>query len=272
MIEEFIEDEMEYFRPMLQRQKKASQATREAWRKETVAQRLERISLETYDLCEGKVSQGPFQGLQLNRDTWWGKSDLGAQCLGVYEKEILDLISAQEPFDTFLDIGAADGYYAVGLLHAKMIQKAICFEISEEGQRAIKENWMINESPGELEVYGEANEQSIALVATKLSENTLVLVDVEGFEFQLLSHEVIAALGKCKMVIEIHNWIENFEEKYSALLRDLDKYFDIAIIAPSERNTQNIELLRSYTDDNRLLVSSERRPCLMRFLHLVPKQ
>ncbi|MDC0461894.1 hypothetical protein OAM34_02680 [Alphaproteobacteria bacterium] len=55
---------------------------REAWRKETVAQRLERVSLETYDLCEGKVSQGLFRGLQLNRETWWGKSDLGAQCLG----------------------------------------------------------------------------------------------------------------------------------------------------------------------------------------------
>ena len=46
---------------------------REAWRKETVAQRLERVSLETYDLCEGKVLWGLFSGLQLNRDTWWGK-------------------------------------------------------------------------------------------------------------------------------------------------------------------------------------------------------
>ena len=272
MIEEFIEDEMEYFKPMLQRQKKASQATREAWRKETVAQRQERISLETYDLCEGKVTQGPFQGLQLNRNTWWGKSDLGAQCLGVYEKEILDLISAQEPFDTFLDIGAADGYYAVGLLHSKMAKKAICFEISEEGQRAIKENWMINKNPGELEIYGEANEQSIASIASVLPEKTLVLVDIEGCEFHLLSQKVISLLDKCTLVIEIHNWIDGFEDKYPALLRDLDKYFDITIIKTSERNTQNNELLRSYTDDNRLLVTSERRPCLMRFIHLSPKQ
>ena len=130
----------------------------------------------------------------------------------------------------------------------------------------------MNEGPGELEVYGEANEQSIASVATNLSQNTLVLIDVEGFEFQLLFQEVISVLGKCRMVIEIHNWMDDFAEKYSALLRNLDKYFDITIIAPSERNTQNIEQLRSYTADNRLLVSSERRPCLMRFLHLVPKQ
>jgi hypothetical protein len=272
MIDELIEREIEYFKPIIERQKRATQAIREAWRKETVAQRLQRVSLETYDLCEGKVSQGPFKGLQLNRDTWWGKSDLGAQCLGLYEKEILDFISAQEPFDTFLDIGAADGYYAVGLLYSKMAKKSICFEISEDGQRAIKENWMINKNPGELEIFGEANEQSIASIAASLPAKTLVLVDIEGLEFNLLSEKVISLLDKCTILIEIHNWIVGFEEKYPALLRDLDKYFDISIIKPSERNTQNIELLRSYTDDNRLLVTSERRPCLMRFLHLSPKK
>ena len=156
MIDELIKDELNYFVPILQRQKEATQAMIDIWRRETVAQRLERVSLETYDLCKGTVSQGLLKGLQLNRDTWWGKSDLGAQCLGLYEKEILDLISSHGPFDTFLDIGAADGYYAVGLLHAKMAKRAICFEISPDGQRAIKENWLINKNPGEIEIHGEA--------------------------------------------------------------------------------------------------------------------
>jgi hypothetical protein len=272
MIEKLIKDELDYFAPMLKRQKEATEEMREAWRKETLAQRLERISLETYDLCKGTVSQGLLKGLHLNNDTWWGKSDLGAQCLGLYEKEILDFISSQTPFDTFLDIGAADGYYAVGLLHAKMTKKAICYEISEEGQRAISRNWLRNEKPGELEIHGEANEKSIVSVAKNLTENTLVLIDIEGFEFQLLSQEVLVALGKCTVIIEIHNWVDGFEDRYPALLRDIERFFDIAIIAPSARHTQNIELLRSYTDDNRLLVSSERRPCLMRFLHLTPKK
>lgn len=114
--------------------------------------------------------------------------------------------------------------------------------------------------------------KSIASVAKNLTENTLVLIDIEGFEFQLLSQEVLAALGKCTAIIEIHNWVDGFEDRYPVLLRNIERFFDIAIIAPSARNTQNIELLRSYTDDNRLLVLSERRPCLMRFLHLTPKR
>lgn len=271
MIEKLIHDEIEYFKPVLERQRNATEKMRNAWKTETVAQRGERVSLETYDLCDGVVSQGLFKGLQLNRNTWWGKSDLGAQCLGLYEKEILDLISAHEPFDTFLDIGAADGYYAVGMLHSKMAKNAICFEISEVGQRAIKENWMINNSPGQLTVYGEANKQSITSIASTLPLNSLALVDIEGFEFSLLTQDVIPLLKKVTMIIEIHNWVDDFPTKYSSLLRELDKSFEIDIIKPSARNTQNIELLRSYTDDNRLLVSSERRPCLMRFLHLKTK-
>ena len=271
-VDKLIKSELEYFAPILYSQRKTSKTMLEAWRRETLAQRCERISLETFDLCEGKVLRGLFSGLKLNRDTCWGKSDLGAQCLGFYEKEILDVIAVQDPFDTFLNLGSADGFYAVGMLHAKMAKKAICFELSEEGRSQVKENWLINESPGELEVHGEATEQSIYSVVNRLSENTLVLIDIEGGEFGLLSQDLIALIGKYKVIIEIHNWIDGFEEKYAALLTDLDRFFDIAIIPPSERNSVNDEILRSYPDENRLLVSSERRPCLMRFLYLVPKK
>ena len=272
MIEKLINEEMKYFQPMIQRQNNVTREMQDAWRNETVSQRLERISLETYDLCNGTVLEGPFKGLKLNRDTWWGKSDLGSQCLGLYEKEILDFISALEPIDTFLDIGAADGYYAVGMLHSRIVKKAICFEISEDGQKAINKNWLINSSPGELEIYGEANGSSISSIVSHLTQNSLALIDIEGFEFSLLTQEVISLLNKVTVIIEVHNWVDNFPEKYSALLRELDQHFEVSIITPSARNTQNIELLRSYTDDNRLLVSSERRPCLMRFLHLKPKE
>ena len=123
MIERFIQEEFEYFQPMIRRAKRATEASKASWRNETVSARSERISLETYDACNGEVKYGPFQGLSLNSKTGWGKSDLGAQCLGLYEKEILDDIGSQEKgkYQTFIDIGAADGYYAVGMLLAGIV-------------------------------------------------------------------------------------------------------------------------------------------------------
>lgn len=54
-IEKFIENELQYFEPMKQRAKKARPEIRDAWRRETVSERSERVSLETYEMCNGVV-------------------------------------------------------------------------------------------------------------------------------------------------------------------------------------------------------------------------
>ena len=190
-LSDLISNEIDYFSPILQRQKDLTLPLVNAWRKETVAQRLERVSLDTFDLCKGVVQRGPFLGLKLNSSTWWGRSDLGSQCLGLYEKEILELISNLNPVHTFLDIGAADGYYAVGMLHSQKAQNSVCFELSELGQTAIKDNWKINEEPGVLSVFGEATRDSLDGVVQTLPADTLVLIDIEGSEFSLLSSDVL---------------------------------------------------------------------------------
>ena len=271
MIEDLFASEMEYFEPMLKRNSVSSEKLSHAWRKETVAERLERVSLEVYDLCDGVISQGLFSGMQLGQDTWWGKSDLGSQCLGFYEKEILEIITANGPYDNFIDIGAADGYYAIGMLHSVMASRAICFEVSDKGRVAIRKNWQTNGSPGLLEILGEANEVTVSALSPVITTKSLVLIDIEGFEFELLTPKVVSILSKCDVIVEIHNWVEDFPNRYKSLLMTLDNYFRIEIVKRSDRNTVDCSLLRSFTDDNRLLVTSERRPCLMRFLHLSPK-
>lgn len=272
MIEKFIQDEIEYFEPMNERAKRATEDLKASWRNETVSARSERISLETYDACNGIVKYGPFQGLSLNRQTWWGKSDLGAQCLGLYEKEILNEIGRQEKgkYQTFIDIGAADGYYAVGMLLAGIVDEVISFEISDAGRVAISENWDNNGKPGAITVYGEANHASLAVIPSHVFDDALVLIDIEGYEFDLLTKEVIKQLQFSEVIIEIHNWIDDFENRYAQLLRDLSEHFNIEKLEPVDRNTSYLPELRAYTDDNRLLLISERRPCLMRFLKLTP--
>lgn len=271
-IKDFISSEKSYFEPMLERAIKFSEEQRILWRKETVAQRQERVSLELFDLLGGCVKYGPFRGLKLQKNTWWGKSDLGSMLMGFYEKEILDFIDSIEAgqFSTFIDIGAADGYYACGLLHSKKIRKAVCFEKSELGRNVIKNNWLNNDSCGELEIIGEANIDTIKALPTSSLKNSLILVDIEGYEFELLTDSVLSTFSNCTIIIEIHNWIDDFLVKYENLLINASKYFNIEPIQQVERSTSTYPELRDLTDDNRLLLVSERRPCLMRFLKLTP--
>jgi len=272
-VEKLILAEADYFDPMLARAQLSTLEQREAWRRETIRERQERISLELFDILNGVVKYGPFTGLHLDRETWWGKLDLGSQCLGLYEKEILNLIEATEAgqYRTFIDIGAADGYYAIGMLVSGKVGRTICFEQTEKGRSVIAENWKKNRSVGELTILGEANASSFATLNPADLENALVLVDIEGFEFELLTDEVLSLLKSSTVVIEIHHWMDNFLDKYTTFLRHADRYFDVEVIERVERETSNLPELRDFTDDNRLLLTSERRPGVMRFLKLTPK-
>ena len=271
-ITKLINSELEYYQPIIETASKVNNENLTKWRNETVQQRQERISLECYDLLKGQVSFGPFKGLKLNKDTWWGKLDLGSMLLGLYEKEILDIISniKQDEYSNFIDIGAADGYYACGILNSKKIKNAICFEQSQKGQEVIHQNWINNGSLGSLTIYGEANLQSLERLSQEDVQNALVLIDIEGFEFELLTTEVLAVLKNCTIIIEIHNWADDFINKYRTLLMNAAKHFKIEPLKPIDRSCFNYPELRHFTDDNRALLISERRPCLMRFIKLTP--
>jgi len=91
-VDKFIAKEIEFFKPILKRRYVTTEQNLKLFRSENIQQRKERISLDVFDSLEGQVRYGPFKGLKLNRDTWWGKLNLGSQCLGLYEKHILDFI------------------------------------------------------------------------------------------------------------------------------------------------------------------------------------
>lgn len=272
-IEKFISEEQSYFEPMFERQKRYTKLELEMFRNETVSERRSRISKEIFSQCHETVQYGPFKGLKLTSNTWWGGNDLGSMCFGLYESELLEFLYSDflNHRNTFIDIGAADGYYAIGLLNSKRVNSAICFEITSEGRVAINQNWNLNGNPGIIEIKGDVFNDFKSNVKTVDFKKTIVLIDIEGSEFSFLDVEILSFLKDAVIVIEIHNWIPNFIDSYSKFLKDANEIFDIEILERKERNTLIFEELRSLTDDNRLLLTSEARPCVMRFLILKPK-
>lgn len=273
-LKDLLISEHEYFEPMIARESRSTKEHREEWARETVRERHERVSEEVYALCNGEVKYGPFKGMKLSSKRWWGSRDRGSQCLGLYEREILDNIEVMpaKGCNTFIDIGAADGYYAIGMLSCGLAQHAIAYELSDVGQATILNNFELNGSVGTLKIYGEATLASLEATLPRDLADSLVLIDIEGAEFALLSDEVLKLLSGSTVIVEIHNWVDDFINKYSELLTRLDKWFQIAPIDRAERPTFHLAELRDFTDDNRLLLTSESRPCVMRFLKLTPKK
>ena len=272
-IEQIITLEKKYFEPMLKRQQEYSLEQLNAFRYETLSQRKERISKEVFEISKGIVSYGPFYGFKINKNPWWGNMDLGSMCLGLYEKEVLDFLFSSETINRniFIDIGAADGYYGVGLLFAGRYNKSICFEISDKGRETISRNWENNNRPGQIEIYGDVFNDFDFVFNNVDTSRCVVLIDIEGAEFEFLTESKLESLKNAIIIIEIHNWVNDFLSRYVKLLEIANKYFHISFLTRVDKLTTEYEELRSFTDDNRLLLVSESRPCLMRFLKLSPK-
>lgn len=68
-------------------------------------------------IFQSRVQAGPFKGLYLPKHLAWGASARAALLLGIYEQDIQAFLPAlSQRYSTFIDIGAADGYYTVGVL------------------------------------------------------------------------------------------------------------------------------------------------------------
>ena len=132
--------------------------------------------------------------------------------------------------------------------------ESICFEKDSYGRELIKCNWKKNGSLGRLSVFGKADVRTLLSLTEEDVEDAIVLVDIEGDEFDLFEPDVFSKLKKCTIVVEIHNWVDGFLNKYKNFLWLANDYFKISRISPRDRLTTNIPELRDFPDENRLLL------------------
>lgn len=151
------------------------------------------------------VQAGPFAGLQYV-DQAVGSNYLH-KLVGSYEA-ILHPVWAeifQKKFNTIIDIGAAEGYYLVGLGQKFPEAKLVGFETEVTGRELITEMYQKNHLPNELILEGTA---TAANVAPYITEATLLICDCEGGEFDILDPSLEPAFTKIDTaVIELHDFV-----------------------------------------------------------------
>jgi hypothetical protein len=150
------------------------------------------------------VLSGPFQGLQYPSLQASG-SALILKILGVYESELhTDIEALRESYECILDIGCAEGYYAVGL--ARMHQGATvhAYDIDPDAARKTIDMAALNNVSNRLEIHGGASWQDLLTVS---NQKALIVCDCEGHERFLFSHQNIRYLADCDLIIELHPFV-----------------------------------------------------------------
>jgi len=220
------------------------------------------------------VAYGPFKGMSFDRNVWWGTYDGITKMLGVYEQHILEKLIefSRKGGATFIDIGAADGYFAVGMAYSKAFDRAYCFEISRPGQKYIQSNAEKNSCADQVIVKGEADYDSLKEILDK-ENGAVVLIDIEGAEFDLLSKKVLDLLQQCHVICELHPWLHpNGYDEQEKLIGDAQDTFNVSVIQRDAYNPNQFSELSDLKDEERLIAFGEGRGKNMEWLVLEPKQ
>ncbi len=235
-----------------------------------VEQHRNLLSTKVKNIHDSVIKYGPFQGFKLSNDAYWGAADHGTMILGIYEQEILNEITKENNKSVFVDLGAADGYYGIGVLINQHFKKSYCFEISEKGRATIRRNAELNGKLNEILILGTATSNFYDFIAPEDRNDCLILIDIEGAEFEILSDETFKNLPKAIFIIEIHEWYEDIESKLKRLIHNSSKTHQVTEILMTSRDLSAFSELKDWHDNDRWLLCSERREHLMKWLRFDP--
>ncbi len=154
------------------------------------------------------VVGGPFKGMRYH-----GKAVCGAalpKVLGVYECELAPFLLKWSaiPFQHIVNIGAGEGYYAVGCARLWPGATITAFETGEEGRTLLARNVELNGLQSRVRIMGHCGREQLESVFSD-GQRALVIADVEGAEGQLLDPDNIPGLVDAHIIVEIHDFVDD---------------------------------------------------------------
>jgi len=147
------------------------------------------------------VMNGPLKGLNFLPQSAEGCHI--AKLLGCYEQPLLPYIeqAIQANYPTILNIGCAEGYYAVGMARRMLDTKVLAFDLNPKAQEVCNALAAKNGVTDRVTVGALFKPEDFTTFAGK---RALVLCDIEGAEKDLLDPAVAPALTGMYLIVESH--------------------------------------------------------------------
>ncbi|MFN7920462.1 MAG: hypothetical protein U0Q16_10215 [Bryobacteraceae bacterium] len=153
------------------------------------------------DLFDWRVSAGPFRGMRYMGESHG--STFAPKLLGCYERQlhpIVESIIARKP-RLIIDVGCAEGYYAVGMAVRTPGAQVLAFDTSDNARMACQTMARLNGVGDRVKVMGTCTPEYLA--SLDLTE-AVIVCDCEGFEYKLMDGRSVPSLQKATMLIEEH--------------------------------------------------------------------
>jgi len=195
-------------------------------------------------------------------------SALLPKLLGSYESELHPLLEGMlaNEYTAIVDIGSAEGYYAVGLGLRFAHAGIYAFDINPHARKLCHDLAKLNGLDGRVHIGGFCDQA--ALRSIPLGRKALIVSDCEGYEGILFTREIAEHLARHDLIVETHDFIDI---DISSRLRDV---FSRTHHLRSIKSTDDIEKahtyrysqLENYDAKTKRLILGERRPAIMEWL------
>ncbi len=211
------------------------------------------------------VLNGPFSGMKYPSLEAVG-SAIVPKILGSYEKEIevfIEYIKNQD-YKNIIDIGCAEGYYAVGLGMKLKKAKIFAFDTDKNAQAKCKQLAKLNNV--EINISSLFTKNSYE----KYTQNrkSLIFMDCEGYEKNLIDQEIALKHQNCDFLIEAHDFIDITITDH--ILNAFGKTHEIEMIESIDDISKAYNYKYKELSDMTLLekkeLLSEYRPSIMRWI------
>jgi SAM-dependent methyltransferase len=228
---------------------------------------------EMAGLTDLVVQNGPFAGMRYARALPSG-SIFYPKLLGSYEAELKPVFERiiRTNYAAVVDVGCADGYFAVGLAMRMPGVIVYAYDIDPSMREICAANAEVNGVSERVRISPHCDAEELRRL--DLGDRAFILCDCEGFEIELFPPDIVDHLANHDLVIELHDFIditirdtlrERFSGTHNATLIDsVDDYLKGDVF----HFPQLMGKSRALKKD----VMSERRPAIMQWLVLHSKR
>jgi SAM-dependent methyltransferase len=218
------------------------------------------------------VADGPFRGLRYPAAKSFC-SALLPKLLGSYESELQPAVERmlKTGYSAIVDIGCAEGYYAIGLARILPHVEVFAFDTDREARQVCLEMAKLNDVADRVHI-GDLCDEAI-LKSLPLGDHALILSDCEGYEGTLFSTQVAEFLLRHDVIIETHDFIDiDLSIKMRHAFAATHHIESIKSLDDIERaHSNHYPKLQSYTTRDKYLILRELRPTIMEWLIMTSK-
>jgi hypothetical protein len=215
------------------------------------------------------VQAGPFKGMICIRDA--DEGCLVPKLLGCYEEELAQVVEnfIGQGFERVIDVGCASGYWLTGFALRLSRAEVLGFDVDNEALARCSEINALNNVQSRVMLLGHCTPADLQ---KHIKGRTLVFMDCDGPEYELLDPQSAPGLCQSAIIVECHDFLnpkitptleERFRtthsiERLSSEVRQpsSDRYPGLKALPPAHW----VEAL------------AERRPCVQQWLVMRPKQ